>query len=41
MKPENQKNNITNNEDQGEVNWKVVGPILAIMIAVVIWAVFF
>ncbi|WP_378410511.1 hypothetical protein [Rhodocytophaga aerolata] len=42
MKPENQKNKITNDDNDGsEVNWKVVGPILAIIIACVIWAVFF
>ena len=42
MKPENQKDKIPTTDDQeSEVNWKVVGPIVAIIIATIIWAVFF
>jgi hypothetical protein len=37
MKKQNQINKPIPQEDESEVNWIVVGPIIAIMLGLIIW----
>lgn len=42
MKKSNQKTDFNSNqEDSEEINWVVIGPILAIILGAVIWAILF
>jgi hypothetical protein len=40
MKNSNQKN-VTNTEDENQINWAVVGPIIAIILGTIVWSLFF